>query len=281
MESGKDIDVYESVHCGVILAVGSTFKDYSINHGIWSVRATPQDSGWQPTNLIFSEIKDERQSAPPPICSTKNYELFRYGELIYAVPHSLGRVDVRDEKERNLPNVVNAKTLQEIEKLISERISFADCPVLLDSYKEYNLVQYKNRIFAISQSLGDVDLARENEVNIRKYREDKKCILGTSLDEAKHLVDQLLYEALQVDVKDRDEKISRLNAQVEEQAKRIDILQLNVKERDETIETLKMEIAQRDERIEAFTKKSIRYNINKYFQLVRRFFGVRIKREKD
>ncbi|MBM4297406.1 MAG: class I SAM-dependent methyltransferase, partial [Deltaproteobacteria bacterium] len=36
---GKEFDCYETVHCGVVLAVGSIFADYSINRSIWSVRA--------------------------------------------------------------------------------------------------------------------------------------------------------------------------------------------------------------------------------------------------
>jgi len=241
LEAGKDVDIYESVHCGAILAVGSTFKDYSINYSIWSVRAKPH--GWEPTNLRFQGIKDKRQPIPPPIGSTKIYDLFRFGKLIYAAPHSLGNFDVTNEKDRSLSTVVKANSLQEMNELLGERISSADYPILLESYKGYNFVQYKNCIFVFSQSLGDINLAYENEANLKKYQQDKKCIISEgSLDEAKHLVDQLLYEVLQESLDERDKTIASLQADVSERNEEIERLNGEISQRDENIARLNADI---------------------------------------
>ena len=56
LQAGKDLDYYETVHCGVVLAVGSIFQKYSINYSMWSVRAKGQNE-WEPTNLIPLESR--------------------------------------------------------------------------------------------------------------------------------------------------------------------------------------------------------------------------------
>jgi len=244
--SGKDVDFYESVHCGLVLAVGSTFKDYSINYGIWSVRATSKSDGWESTNLRFPGIKNKRQPIPPPIASTKNYDLFRYGKSIYAAPHSLGNFDVTNENDRGLPTIVKANSLEKIKKLLGEKISSADYPILQESDKGYNFVQYKNRIFALSQTLRKIELRQESENNIRKYQKDGKCIIGNSLDEAKRLVEQSLYKALQKNLDDRDRTIAALQADASKRNEEIERLSSEISQRDESIKALNKEISDRD-----------------------------------
>ena len=56
LQAGKDLDYYETVHCGVVLAVGSIFQKYSINYSMWGVRAKGQNE-WEPTNLIPLESR--------------------------------------------------------------------------------------------------------------------------------------------------------------------------------------------------------------------------------
>ncbi len=195
LETGKNMDYYETVHCGVVLAVGTIFNDSSINHNIWSVRACVQGNDWEPTNLVFPGIEDRRQGPPPPpIGFTKNYELLRYGRLVYAFPRSLGHFDITNEENRKHPEIIVSETMPGIEKLIGEKVFSA--PVLLESYKRYNLVQHDNLIYALSQDLGQMDLIRIDECELSEYRQSGKCAIGGSLDEAKDLVDQLVSEDL-------------------------------------------------------------------------------------
>jgi hypothetical protein len=65
LEKGKDMDYYETVHCGVVLAVGEAFKDYSINHSFWSVQFSRERNTWIPADIKFDEITDKRQGIPP------------------------------------------------------------------------------------------------------------------------------------------------------------------------------------------------------------------------
>ncbi len=217
LKAGKNVDYYESVHCGTVLAVGSTFKDYSINHSIWSVRANGKNGSWGPTNLVFPGIEDRRQLSPPPIGVTRNYVLLRYGKLIYAVPYHLSNFNIINEEDRKHPEVVSAPTLKKVEKLIGESVSFAAAPELVESYRGYNLIKFKDRIYAMSQDLGSINLAQEDDQNLKKYQEQHKCLIENSPYEVKHLIDQLLYHALQEDAEEnrtkKDETIKALRAE--------------------------------------------------------------------
>lgn len=189
LKSRKDIDCYESVHCGVVLAVGSKFKDYSIHYSIWSVRAAGQ-GGWEPTNLVYPGIADKRQVLPPPIGFTRNYKLIRYGKLIYAGPRSLDEFDITEEKGYNRFEVIVAETKQDAERLIGEKISHEGVPFLIGTYKNHNIVQHGNCIYAFSQDIGSLDLVRIRSEEIENYQKSGKCFIGSSSKEVKELVDQ-------------------------------------------------------------------------------------------
>jgi hypothetical protein len=79
LELGKNVDCYESTHCGVVLAVGSTFEEYSINYRIWSVRAVDNGKKWVPTNLLSLGIKDERRLPHPQVGYYKNDNILHNG----------------------------------------------------------------------------------------------------------------------------------------------------------------------------------------------------------
>jgi len=133
LDCGKDVDYCETVHCGVVLAVGSIFQQYSLNHGIWSVRAGGQYGGWEPTNLVFPGIDDRRQPPPPPIAYTKNYRIHRYGGLLYAIPRCLSHMDIRDQEAHQCREILGAKLLPELENLIGEAVSLTEGPSVSDS----------------------------------------------------------------------------------------------------------------------------------------------------
>jgi hypothetical protein len=118
LEAHKDADCHEAVHCGVVRAVGEAFADYSLNHSIWSVRARGANC-WAATDLLFSAIRDQRQSPPGLIARLPAHNLLRYGKRVYAVPHWFGPFDVMNEQQRNHPMVVSAHSRREVEALIA------------------------------------------------------------------------------------------------------------------------------------------------------------------
>lgn len=214
LKAGRNVDEYESIHCGVVLAVGYIFKDYSINHSIWSVKATGRKKQWEATNLTFEGIKDQRRAIPSPIASTKNYILFRYGNFVYAVPNTLGSFDIREEHLRNDSRVISAYTLSELRKAIGESLSFTPLPVLVGSYRGFNMVEYKNKIYAIDQGLGQIDIVNEDEEKMEKYRKDRTCFITTSIDEARLLIAELHLAMMKAEAEKRDNDILALKAKV-------------------------------------------------------------------
>jgi len=273
LEFGKDRDFYESVHCGVVLAVGSIFKDYSINYSIWSVKAAGQD-GWEPINLTLHGIKDKRQPPPPPIAFSKNYLLLRYGRLVYAVPRYLTNFDITEEEELNRPEIIRGETKQELEKLLCERMSYSSPPELLESYKGYNFVKYDSRIYALSMSLGPLDISLIEENILKDYQNAGKCVIASNLSEAKHLVNQILLK----DTGERDESIRKLNADISERDGRIIALNKDISNRNEPIRKLDIDLLEKDECMKALQKDLSDIKSTKWYRLID--WSKRIKRWK-
>ncbi|MBN1788436.1 MAG: class I SAM-dependent methyltransferase, partial [Sedimentisphaerales bacterium] len=252
LESGKDTDVYESVHCGIVLAVGSVFDNYSINHAIWSLRI--EDGDWKPTSLTYPEIDDMRQTPLPPIGLSKNYVLRRYGKFVYAVPYSLDGLDLREKKERKRSEVVKAKNLDEAESLIAEKIS---APTeLLESYRNFDLLNFKKSIYAVKNDvLSHIDVVRMDDETLKKFRKNKSVFIGALIDEVKNLIDKSIKSGdikisqekmtddekiieLQNQLKGSDKIIQGQNKELKAKESRILELQSNISDRDSSMKDL-------------------------------------------
>ena len=190
LNQGKDIDCHETVHCGVVLAVGSTFKDYSIDHSIWSLVSDPKKRMWHPTNLNFPDLKKRKQDPPPLLGSSESFKVFRYGKRVFAVPKDISNFDVTREDPPAPPTVITGSTLDELEELIGERIWISkESPMLLSSYRKFNLVKYKEHIYALHESIGPIDLTLTPEQEIKQYKKTGKCFLEKSIETLKEKID--------------------------------------------------------------------------------------------
>ena len=190
LNRGKDVDCHETVHCGVVLAVGSVFKDYSIDHSIWSLIGDPKKRTWHPTNLNFPNLGKVKQGPPPLLGASDNFKIFRYGKRVFAVPKDIGDFDVTREDPPAPSTVITGNTLDELEKLICERIWVSkESPMLLSTYRKFNLVKYKDSIYALHESIGPIDLTLTPEQEIKQYKNSGKCFLEKSLEALKKEID--------------------------------------------------------------------------------------------
>lgn len=205
LELGKNNDVYESVHCGVVLAVGETFADYSIDSGIWSVKA--KEEGWGLTALEFKDGACARQPLPPPLGSTANYDLYRYGDSIYAVPKDLKGLDITKEDSRKLPQVVRAKSIKEAENAIREDVLSKDFPVLLGAYMGFNLVRYKERIYGVDQALGELDLVRISAKELKEHQRKGSFVIADTANEAKLFILGIKHEILKKALEEKEKAL--------------------------------------------------------------------------
>ena len=256
LDAGRDKDIYQSVHCGVVLAVGSAFKNFSINHAIWSVRA--EADGWKPTNLVYPGIEDKRQTPLPTIGLSKSYTFLRYDRLVYAVPYSLSSLDLREERERERDEIIKAKDLNEAESIVGEKIYTP--PVLLESYKGFNLLDFDGSIYALkTMALGHVDIIRADEKTLKMYRQNRELFFTESVDKVKRLVDESdrdsRIEALQSELTSRDGTIQGQDKELKAKESRIIELQNNIADRDARIEALQREITSRDSIIQKQDKE--------------------------
>jgi predicted O-methyltransferase YrrM len=192
LERGKNVDYYETVHCGVVLAVGTVFDRYSIDHSVWSVRSGAQNGDWERTNLLFPEIKNSRQSNPPLMAHTSIYHIQRYGRFVYGIPRTLCDLDIRDETTRNDPDVIKATSLEKLLEQINEPLSSDNLPLLIEEYRGFNLVRYNDQVFGLSQALGALDINAIDKDAFINYQSVGKAVLGNSIDDAKRGVDRVL-----------------------------------------------------------------------------------------
>ncbi|MEK6791520.1 MAG: glycosyltransferase [Deltaproteobacteria bacterium] len=123
---------------------------------------------------------DEPQEAVPVLeRSHKGYNIVNLGSVFYAVPLGLGHVDLCSGTDRTKPGIITAFSVHEALSIIDKTHSepgaptaeipaAASAPMLLDSYKGYNVVSFKDAFFGIPLYLGDVDLA---DPRVRSHRD--------------------------------------------------------------------------------------------------------------
>ncbi|MDH5763829.1 MAG: class I SAM-dependent methyltransferase [Nitrospinota bacterium] len=190
LNKGKNIDCHETVHCGVVLAVGSVFNNYSINYSIWSTICEPGKRTWLPTDLIYQNLPELKQGPPPLLGISDNFKIFRFGKQVFAVPENIRDFDITQEHTTASPDVIISETLDQLEDLIGERIWVSsESPMLLSSYRGFNLVKYKEHIYALHESIGPLDLTLTTEPEIKQFKKSGKCFLENSLDAVKEKID--------------------------------------------------------------------------------------------
>ncbi len=189
LKEHRDVDAFEFVHCGTILAVNEAFSNFSIDHSIWSVRSGT-DGSWEPTRLDFPGIPNRKQLPPPPIAASKSYEIVRFGKLVYAVPVSMGSYDLACKRIRTNSKVVSARSVAELEERIGEKFTFAFAPVLVDTHMDASIVQYGGKFYGITLAAGPVDLSRISDSQLTELIDKNLCVIGDTIDGTKLLIHQ-------------------------------------------------------------------------------------------
>lgn len=182
LEIGKEVDCYQSVHCGVVLAVAEAFPACTIKHSVWSVQRGEKDR-WQPTRVEYPNIADLTQGPVPPIACTREAWIYRYRRSLYALPRSIRTADVRLKETRNDPDVRNATQLSKLEKDLGE--SVVAMPAVVDSHLGFTLVSFRGHVVALADSVAPLDLTTSNEQTLGPLREQGLCVDGESVDEVK------------------------------------------------------------------------------------------------
>jgi len=121
---------------------------------------------------------------------------------------------VTEESDRNRKGVVRGLTREEVEsQLVDLDLPQGDTPVLVDSYLGCNLVQYKDKIYALGPEMGDVDLTAKSQEELAAEQELGHCAVGSSVEEVKGLINGLPRFLQQMNEK-MAAKIQRLNEEL-------------------------------------------------------------------
>ena len=70
------------------------------------------------------------------------------------------------------------------------RINSSGNPVLIEEYKDYNILLYKREFLAFSQTLGPVDFALTGDSKLIEYKKENKIFIENSIDKLKQLIDE-------------------------------------------------------------------------------------------
>lgn len=86
-----------------------------------------------------------------------SYNLVGYRGHIYGLPQALGPVNWEGGMVGRLPGVVTGATISDVISQLPRSTGMNLQPQLLRSHHTYNLVAYRDRIYGVPQSLGQVD----------------------------------------------------------------------------------------------------------------------------
>lgn len=134
-------------------------------------------------NLLKNEIL--RIAKTELLDNRRGYNIVRRGYLYYGILMALGTVDLNDEEQRRHPSIICADSLKELEMLIDKADPSPYIPQIIEDYKEYNLIAYLKKIFAIPQFLGPVNMHEPSQLN------NLFIISSESKEEIKEKIDKL------------------------------------------------------------------------------------------
>lgn len=135
------------------------------------------------------ESTEDKQSVQVDnICVLEKYEYYNIVSSrsgVYGVPESFGSVDSICEFWLYLPGVISANSCDEVRKLIRSANPLFAMPLLLDEYKNHNMIRYDGCYYAAPHSIGGVDFCNDKE------RSHPEIISASSRSELKVEIDKL------------------------------------------------------------------------------------------
>jgi hypothetical protein len=158
-----------------------------------------------PINLTCLEEQKDIKDIKGAVLVEENYKGFNivhYTGKYFGLAIDIGKIDLAKSSKDHMETLrlegrcMVSDEYKEIKEQI-ERSGYAGVPSLVDSprlveegYKGFNIFTYKDRYYAVAQSLGPIDFTRIEERKLNEYREIGKCFIGNSFKEVKHFVNQ-------------------------------------------------------------------------------------------
>ncbi|MFZ5644985.1 MAG: B12-binding domain-containing radical SAM protein [Bacillota bacterium] len=122
-----------------------------------------EDNDFKLIRYLYNNSKGRfaRETVPILIGNCKGFNITYFENKLY-IAKEIGDIDLTQESHRNHPNI---KAVNDIEEAISYIVSspiYSEEPQLIGSYRGFNIVRYRYSVYAVNQSLGELDLTRED-----------------------------------------------------------------------------------------------------------------------
>jgi len=157
----------------------------------------------EPDILVVDEVLAVGDAKFQHKCFQKFLEFQREGKTIILVTHNTDAIarhcdyaillEGGEVIEMGEPKSI---TNYYLDLLFSGRISdYAPLPNLIaENFRGFNIIHYKTKYYGLPQSLGAIDVACLSKKDLKEYSEQSKCIVGSSFEEARQLVEQIAFQ---------------------------------------------------------------------------------------
>lgn len=121
----------------------------------------------------------------------KNFNIVLYQHKLHAISCSLGPVNFNqlDQITVNEFQIHEqywlADSLDEAKRYVDQLIP----ELVKQNYQNFNIVSYRNKFYALAQTLGPVDLTKLDKRTLCLYQERGQCFIASTIHEIKELVD--------------------------------------------------------------------------------------------
>lgn len=139
------------------------------------------------SGFSLEELKNliDGNTTPPEFLEERSeYNIVKFKNWFWGIPHILGEMDVTKEQNLKNPSIVSADSLSGVNHQIDERVGLSAAPELLEAWNAHNIIKYKNQFWGFPHNLGKIDVTQE------ETWEDPSIISAHSLEEIKNLVDE-------------------------------------------------------------------------------------------
>jgi glycosyltransferase involved in cell wall biosynthesis len=126
---------------------------------------------------------------PKLLSVCKGYNLIKYCQMFYAIPQSLGAVNLHKDVERENEAILYAETQDELNGLIDQKVRLLPGQELIDTKNFFHIIRFDGKYYAFPQFSGPVDLSNPQERDLpyvfsgltTQEIEGKIALLGSSV----------------------------------------------------------------------------------------------------
>jgi|GEM_PF-997204 len=96
---------------------------------------------------------------------SKGYNLIKYCRMYYAIPQSLGAVNLHKDIERENEDILYAESQEELVGLIDKKVRLLPGQELIDTGNFFHIIKYDGKFYGIPQFSGPVDFSNPEETD--------------------------------------------------------------------------------------------------------------------